>query len=330
LLTPVRCLTDFVDTANTYQRELIKIPSGDIELAGTLYLPQTPGVYPAVVFMHGGGNDYQLIMSGPRYYAPRLASCGFVVLIYDKRGTGESGGRFQDATFDDFITDAGNAALFLSRHGWVDGKRIAVCGGSEGGRLAPNVAVRFPFISAVISISGPIGSVADQATVNMEYALRVRGYADSLVERVMPLWRRHHAAWANNDTLEFRALAREVIGLRDSLDPFLLPSTHDEILTDSNLYFLRPGFNSMSRDYARELNGLQVPYLAILGELDSLISIKETIDNIQKLMQTAGNENCDIFVIKDADHLLFDKNTHRQLPVARILINWLREKWSIH
>lgn len=330
LLATVPCLADFNDSANTYRKELVRIPSGDIELAGTLYLPQTPGVYPAVVFMHGGGNDYQMIMSSPRYYAARLASCGFVALIYDKRGTGESGGRFQDATFDDFINDAGNAALFLSCHDWVEKKKIAVSGGSEGGRLTPNVAVRFPCISAVISISGPIGSIADQATVNMEYSLRVRGYADTLVERVMPLWRRHHAAWANNDTLEFRALAQEVIRLRDSLDLFLIPSTYDEILFDSNLYFLRPGFNSMSQNYTEELKGLRTPYLAILGELDGLINVNETVGNIRRLIQETGNENCNIFVIKDADHSLFDKNTRRQLPMAYILVNWLREKWGIH
>jgi uncharacterized protein len=329
LLTPVSCLTDYVDTAVAVHGEKVRIPSGGIELAGTLYVPPGPGVHPAVVFMHGGGNDYRLIMAGPRYYAPRLAACGFVALIYDKRGTGESGGSFRDATFDDFISDAGNAALLLSRDDRVDKQRIAVCGGSEGGRLAPNVAVRFPCVSAAISLSGPIGSVADQATVNMEHTLRTRGYSDSLVERVMPLWRRHHAAWAHLDTLEFGALAREVVRLRDSLDPFLIPSTYEELLTDSNLYFLRPGFNSMSRDYTGELMGLHTPYLAILGELDSLINVRETVANIQKQVQAAGNEDCDLFVIKDADHSLVDRNTGRQLPVERILINWLRDKWRL-
>ena len=193
LLKEPACLQSSGDSGETYRVEAVSFKSGKITLAGKLYLPAGGQKHRAVVFMHGGGNNYDLIMSAPRYYARRLAPCGFAALVYDKRGTGQSGGVFSEATFDDFIDDAGNAAVFLSRDERIDPARIAIYGGSEGGQLAPVASIRFPVIAAAISVSGPFASAVEQANHNMEYSLHSRGYTDSLVDLVMPLWRRHHA-----------------------------------------------------------------------------------------------------------------------------------------
>ncbi len=322
LLIPPACPDE---SASSYTTERVRIPSGDIELAGELYLPEEPGKHPAVVFMHGGGNDYELLMSGPRYHASRLARCGFAALLYDKRGTGKSGGVFHESSYDDFITDAGNAARFLLGRKEIDSTKIGVYGGSEGGRLTPLVAVRFPFISFAVSVSGPIGRVADQATYNIRYALRLRGNSDSVTERVMPLWQRHHEAWASLDENEFVELAAQIVALRDSINPLALPSTRHEILTDSNLYFLRPQFHSMSRDYLGELTRLRVPWLALYGELDPVIDVRESIENIQKLMAAVGHDKYEIVLIKGVSHSLENPETGHQTPTTNIVINWLTE-----
>jgi len=301
------------------------IPSGGIKLQGELYLPNAPGPHPAVVIMHGGGNNYEMLMSAPKYFAPRLAICGYAALLYDKRGTGKSGGVFHESTFNDFVTDAGNAVNFLSVSNQIDPEKIGVYGGSQGGRLAPIVAIRFPSASFAISASGPIGSHAEQANFNMEYALSLRGYADSTIEQVMPLWRKHHKAWESMNPDDLQEVADEITNKREYIDPMALPNTRQEFLADSNLFFLKPIYNSMSINYYGELANLKVPWLAFYGELDPIVNVLESVKNIQNQMAITGNKDYEIIVFKNVGHSFENRNTGENIPTIRVIVNWLNE-----
>jgi len=325
LVRPV-CLKSYSESAKSYTIEEVTIPGEDIDLRGELYVPKKPGLYPAIVYVHGGGNDYDLLMSAPKYYAPRLANCGCAVLIYDKRGTGGSGGVFHESTYDDFISDAGHAADFLLGQKRIDPTKIGVYGGSQGGRLAPLVAVRFPSVSFAISASGPIGTLADQATFNMAYALKTRSYEDTTIQQVMPLWKKSHAAWESLNPDDLNKVADEIFKKRIYIDPMALPNTYNEFFTDSNLFFLRPVYNSMSHDYISELVNLDVPWLALYGALDPIINVPESVANIEKQMTTAGNKNCEIIIFKDAEHSFQNLKTGKYKPNINVIINWLNEK----
>lgn len=325
LLVCPPCLESFSETAKSYSIEEITITSGDIILHGELYLPKRPRPHPAIIYMHGGGNNYDMLMGAPKYYAPRLAHCGYAVLIYDKRGTGGSGGVFHESTYDDYISDAGHAANFLMKHEKIDPTKIGVYGGSQGGRLAPLVATRFSSVSFAISVSGPIGTLADDATFNMEYALKVRGYEDSTIEKVMPLWRKHHAAWESQDPDSLNEVAEEIIKKRESIDPMALPNTRQEFLTDSSLFFLRPVYNSMSKDYIGELVNLDIPWLALFGELDPVIDVRHSVENIQKQMASAGNRDFEIITFKGVGHSLENRETGENVPTTNVVVNWLKE-----
>src|SRR6056297_566209 len=63
----------------------IEFYSDDIKLSGTLYLPETDGPFPALVFVHGSGAETR---DNSAYSAKWLSSLGYAVLTYDKRGTG--------------------------------------------------------------------------------------------------------------------------------------------------------------------------------------------------------------------------------------------------
>ncbi len=87
--------------------------------------------------------------------ADALATAGYIVVRYDKRGVGQSGGRAEAASLADYADDARAAVKLLSDRKDVDPKRIAVIGHSEGGLVALMAAAKDKKIAAVALISTP-------------------------------------------------------------------------------------------------------------------------------------------------------------------------------
>ena len=67
--------------------------------------------------------------------ANALADAGYLVLRYDKRAVGQSGGRAEAATLADFADDLRAAVRFHQHRKDVDRRRLAVVGHSEGGAV---------------------------------------------------------------------------------------------------------------------------------------------------------------------------------------------------
>ncbi len=325
LLAKPECLQSVPDAEQWPRVHDFPVSSNGITLSAKLYLPKEEGPWPAIILVPGGFNETDLIMQSPRYEAPRLAQCGFAALVYYKRGTGLSGGTYADATYDDFIDDVGSIAKQLARHSDIDNARIGACGGSGGGFVASIAAARYPEISFVINKSGPIVPMEEENDFNIAYALRTRGFADSLVDLVLPLWKRHHAAWAKADTVELRMVAAEIKAKRKIYDPFLLPTPYNEVFTDTNLVFLWPKFRSAARDHLSELETVRKKWLSIYGAKDPIVPVKSCVQNIERLMNMSGNDQYSVIVLPDVDHSFIDTESRRQIPVIRIIINWLDE-----
>lgn len=325
LLVKPACLESITDTDEWCCVEDFPVSSNGIMLSAKLYIPIGKGPWPAVILVPGGFNETELILESPRYEAPRLARCGFAALVYYKRGTGLSGGSYADATYGDFIDDVGNIARQLARHADIDAAHIGASGGSGGGFVASIAAARYPEISFVVNRSGPIVPMEEENDFNINYALRTRGFADSLVDRVLPLWKRHHAAWAKADMAELRMVAAEIKVMRKIYDPFLLPTPYTEVFADSNLLFLWPKFRSASRDYLSELRTMCKKWLSIYGAEDPIVPVTSCVRNIERLMKASGNVEYSVIVLPDVDHSFIDADSRRQIPVIRIVINWLDE-----
>ena len=101
--------------------EKISIPSNGFNLAGTLSQPAQSAAakQPAVVLVGGSGpTDRDGLAFGVPILgevAGALAEAGFIVVRYDKRGIGQSGGRAEAATLNDYADDARAAVKLLAR-----------------------------------------------------------------------------------------------------------------------------------------------------------------------------------------------------------------------
>ena len=69
-----------------------------------------------------------------RQLAGALAERGFMVLRYDKRGVGQSGGRIETVTLQDYADDVVAIVKWLAKRDDVDPRRIAVAGPQRGRR----------------------------------------------------------------------------------------------------------------------------------------------------------------------------------------------------
>jgi pimeloyl-ACP methyl ester carboxylesterase len=85
--------------------------------------------------------------------AAALSKEGFLILRYDKRGVGQSGGRTESATQRDYADDLIGVVKWLERRDDVDDRRIAVVGYGEGGSIALQAAAREKKIASLVLIA---------------------------------------------------------------------------------------------------------------------------------------------------------------------------------
>lgn len=136
-------------------------PAG-FRLAGTLTLPtERRGRVPAVVTITGSGQQDRdeaiPTVAGYRIFrqvADTLGRRGIAVLRFDDRAFGRSGGSAMEATSRDFAGDVAAVVAYLRTRPEIDPDRIALVGHSEGGIIAPMVAVDDPRVRAVVLIAG--------------------------------------------------------------------------------------------------------------------------------------------------------------------------------
>lgn len=147
--------------------EDVRIPANGFTLAATITLPVQaktvpPGTrvrWPAVVLVPGVvAQDRDETTFGIPIYgqlAGLLAARGFLVVRYDKRGVGQSGGRADSATLEDHAEDVRAVVAFLDRRADVDETRIVVFGHAEGGLIALQAAARDERIDALVLAATP-------------------------------------------------------------------------------------------------------------------------------------------------------------------------------
>jgi len=149
----------------------VRFRSRTATLAGTLSIPPGGGKHAAVAFVHGSG-------PAVRAYLPDLSAMllrhGVAVLVYDKRGNGQSGGIYPGAsptanTIDTLARDAAAATRFLAAQPEIDRTRVGLTGQSQAGWIVPLAASREPSVRFLVLFSGP-AVTADENDIYQDLA----------------------------------------------------------------------------------------------------------------------------------------------------------------
>jgi len=151
----------------SYSRRTERITVDGTPRVGTLYLPRDGGSErrPAVVVIHGSGSVKR---NAYHFLARRFAERGFVVLNMDKRGVGDSPGRYFGDDLDDGrviatrVRETRAALEHLRMLAGVDSARVGVVTISQGGWVMSSMLDGSSPARFAINISGPAVSTVEE------------------------------------------------------------------------------------------------------------------------------------------------------------------------
>lgn len=292
----------YVEKEVTYKNE-----KADVQLAGTLTLPQGRGPFPAVVLLTGSGpqNRNEEIVGHKPFLvlADYLTRNGIAVLRADDRGFGKSTGDFKSSTTGDFADDGLAGIEFLKSISEIDTARIGLIGHSEGGMMAPIAASRSTDVAFIVLLAGPGSNIGDNVNYQRAESSRKMGASDEFIE----IQRKVHEAFneiAIKDISTEQAMQEAktfYAGLSEAEKNKL--QWNDDRINGSAGMVLEAWWRYALRYNPEEtINALDIPVLAILGEKDQQVPAALN----QKELETAldnGHEQNQLVVMPGLNHL---------------------------
>lgn len=163
----------------------VSFASGNAVLAGTVLYPEAAGLAPGLVLLTGSGPGFRAELYP---IAQRFRDEGYFVLVYDKRGTGESTGRWARGVLEDRASDAAIAVDYLRAYPGVDSDRVGVWGVSQAGWVMPVMARRMQNPPAfMIVVTGGGAGPRESELWSYEGALSHDGFAREEVPEAFAL-----------------------------------------------------------------------------------------------------------------------------------------------
>jgi pimeloyl-ACP methyl ester carboxylesterase len=280
----------------SFEEHSVEFHNQDVNLAGSLLLPKREVPVPAVVFVHGAGRQTrEAYREVGEYYARR----GIAALIYDKRGTGQSGGAYESSEpYENLVNDALSAVAVLKKRHEIAPSQIGIWGLSQGAYISAAAASRSEDIQFIIVVGA---QVADGM---MFY------YRDNLFRR-----------YGLSDTL--RDMAEKLYLVQQDLqrtfqNGFRLSSFAPRSYPPPGEY-VHPAWSHVHK-----------PVLAMWGQLDQHIPVGESVAGLKNSLAQANNENWTFIILPRTNHDLkisetgaLQSKTHGYPPGAlQTMIDW--------
>ena len=299
--------------------ESAMIPAAGFSLAATVTRPvgqQQKMRMPAVILVAGSGpqDRNEMVYGIPIFgqIANALADAGFLVVRYDKRGVGQSGGRAESATLNDFAEDLRAVVRYTAKRDDVDERRIAVLGHSEGASVAMITAAREKKIAALVLAEGLGTTGADLVLEQQQHQLSRMKLTDEERTQKIDLQRKIQQA-------------------------VLTGKGWEDIPPDIRRAADTPWFRSfLAFDPARVMKDVRQPMLILQGSLDTQVPPHhaEKLGQLARARKKGGAVQ--FTTIEGVNHLLvpattgeFDeypdlKDKHVGRKVIATIVDWLK------
>jgi alpha-beta hydrolase superfamily lysophospholipase len=263
----------------------IRFRSSEIELAGTIALPDSSGPFPGVLLVAGSGqvdrneNHKKLHLNAFYDISHYLAQNGIASLRYDKRGVGQSGGDYWATGFHDRVQDAMAALQYLKQEKNIQPENMFILGHSEGAFIATRLAGDGVEVAGVILLAG--GAQSGEAVLKwqaVQVARGLKGINGWLVK-----------------TLRIdvsKAQQKQIDRIKRSKKDFF---RHQLLVKISSKWFRE----FMAYDPAEDLPRIAVPVLALTGSKDIQVD-PDDLERMAHLLKSPFEHH----LIRDMTHIL--------------------------
>jgi uncharacterized protein len=291
-----------------YVEEDVTFPNAkanNVTLAGTLTTPRTAGPFPTIVLLAGSGpHDRDETLAGHKPFlvlADALTRSGYAVLRYDKRGIANSTGDYATATTEDFASDAEAAISYLKTRHDLNMKKFGVIGHSEGGIIAPMLAVRNPQqISWLVLLAAPALRGEDTLLLQSKLIAQAGGLSDVQIASSLAFDRKAYSlVREEHDPADLEKKLNDLVrvsGLAASLPPPALKSQIRLIGSPWFRFFL-------DYDPAATLKKVTCPVLALDGDKDLQVPSAENLPLIQSALEAGDNQSFEVKEMPGLNHL---------------------------
>lgn len=270
--------------------ESVRVPANGFNLAATVTKPRTGSKLPTVVLIGGSGAaDRDGMVAGIPVLgqiAKALVDAGFMVVRYDRRGIGQSGGRAETATVADYADDARAVVTYLRKSRKdVDAKRIAVLGHSEGAWVALQLGSMEREIAALVLVGGASGTGGALVLEQQQHLLDLLGVAAEEKKTKADLQARINDAATGKGTWD---------------------GVPDELRAQADT----PWFASyLAYEPAKVLKDVRQPVLIVQGELDTQVP-KHHAEALAVLARARKRQVAtDVVQVPGVNHLLVPATT---------------------
>jgi dienelactone hydrolase len=271
-------------------------------IAGTLRRPPGVGPFPAVLILSGSnGQPRSGFYALEDFVADQFARLGFIVLTFDKEGTGDSGGPAGDNGVE---LVAAAAFRFLKQQPGVDAARIGIWGMSQGGIIAPKVATLENGVRFIVNESGSIVDANTEEVERTANMMRVDGFDERDIADAVAFQRlKFHYARTGLGWSEYAAAYEKYANRSWFPDPYVGPPASKN---SSAWRFWRESGSIAPAQFWRRFAG---SILLLFAQHDTIGDPNENITVFAKTMAASGNKNYTIGIVPDANHSMYVART---------------------
>ena len=287
-------------------QSLVKFPSDGLNLSGVVHTPDDLASgerRPGFLVLHGFGSNKE--SPGAVVIAEQLTKWGYVSMLFDFRGCGDSEGEHGRILCLDQVADTSNALTYMASCPDVNPRRIASVGSSFGAAVAVYTGGVDGRVAAVISCGG---------------------WGDGARK-----FRRQHPtaeAWTRfTNMLESGRLFRERTGkslMVPRYDIVPIPERlRGGLSKRSIMEFPAETAQSMYDFRADEMVGKIAPrpLLLLHSAKDSVTPTQESIELFRRAEQPA-----ELHLLSDVDHFMFGEENPR---VVQLISHWLARYFPV-
>ena len=283
-----------------------------VKLAGTLTLPPSKSPVPAVVLITGSGpQDRNETLLGHRPFlvlADHLTRRGIAVLRVDDRGMGGSAPGSPTVTSENYAEDVLAGVAFLKGRKEVNPHQIGLIGHSEGGMIAPMVAVRSKDVAFIVMMAGLGQTGADVILMQGDLLTRASGVDPQTTANVRKVYEQIFAMLKierDNATAEKKigeVIANQMATMSEEQKQAFAPVVRT-INTQTQMYLSNWFRYFLLYDPAPTLAMVRIPVLALVGEKDLQVPPKENLALIEAALKKGGNKRYTILLMPGLNHL---------------------------